>query len=392
MIIIITKQLANKYKQYVIDMRREFHMYPEVSLQEFRTSQRIKEELDKMGIPYTASAGTGVIAVIEGSRQGRTVGLRADIDALQVQELNDVPYKSKNEGVMHACGHDGHAAMLLGAAKILNEMKGEIKGTVKLFFQPAEELAVGAKKMIEEGAMEGVDGTFAIHLMADVPCGKITLEEGPRLASADIFKITVEGKGGHGSMPHQGIDVVVAGSAIIMQLQSIVSREVSPLQPVTLSIGSFHTGTRFNVIASEGVMEGTTRCFDPKIREELPKMIQRVIENTASSYRAKAKLEYILGTPPTINHKESSDIGQKSIEKLFGRDAMVPYEKLMGGEDYSMFLEKAQGAIAFVGIGNEAKETCYSHHHGRFNMDEDALELGTALYAQYALDFLNKFN
>lgn len=383
------KELANKYKEYVIDMRREFHMYPEPSWQEVRTSQRIKEELEKMGIPYTAVADTGVVATIKGGHEGRTVALRADMDALQVQELNELPYKSKNEGIMHACGHDGHAAMLLGAAKILNDIKDEIKGTVKLLFQPAEEVALGAKKMIEEGAMEGVDGIFGIHLWADVPCGTVSVEAGPRMASADLFKIIVKGKGGHGSMPHQGIDTVVAASAIVMELQSIVSREISPLDPAVVSVGAFQSGTRFNVIASEAVLDGTTRCFNPEVRKAFPIAMERVINNTASSYRATGKLDYTFMTPAVINDPVCSGIAEKSVEKLLGKDALYKFEKIMGAEDYAFFMEKVPGVLAFVGIGNEKKGINYPHHHGKFNMDEDGLEIGTALYVQYAVDFLN---
>lgn len=383
------KELANTYKQYVIDRRREFHMYPEPSWQEIRTSQRVKEELEKIGIPYISVAGTGIVATIKGAQEGKTVALRGDMDALQVKEANEVLYKSKHEGIMHACGHDGHTAMLLGAAKILNEMKDAIKGTVKLFFQPAEELAQGARKMVAEGVMEGVDGVFGMHLWSDIPCGKVCVGAGPRLASADIFKVTIQGKGGHGSMPHQGVDAVVAGAAIVMDLQSIVSREISPLDSAVVSVGIFHSGTRFNVIASEAVLEGTTRCFHPEIRNAFPTMIERIIQNTANSYRAQAKLEYIFGTPPTINEATCSAIAENTVKKILSKDALIEMEKVTGAEDFALFLEKAPGAIAFVGIRNEKKEACYPHHHERFNMDEDALEIGTAIYAQYAIDFLN---
>ncbi|WP_026896149.1 M20 family metallopeptidase [Clostridiisalibacter paucivorans] len=382
--------LAKNYKDYVIDLRREFHMYPEISWEEVRTSKRVKEELDKMGIPYVSMAGTGVVATIEGKEKGKTVALRADMDALQVTEANDVEYKSKNEGVMHACGHDGHTSMLLGAAKILNDVKDDLEGTVKLFFQPAEELAQGAAKMIEEGCMDGVDGVFGIHLWSDLEYGKISVEAGPRMASADMFKIIVKGLGGHGSLPHQGIDAVVAGSAIVMDLQSVVSREISPLQSAVVSVGVFNSGTRFNVISSSAVLEGTTRCFDPEIRGRFPKVIERIAKNSANSYRAEAQLEYTYGTPPTINTEGASKLATTVVEKLYGTDAVGMMEKVTGGEDFAMYLEKAPGVIAFVGIRNEAKECDYPHHHERFNMDEDALEKGSALYAQYAIDFLNE--
>ena len=384
------KELARQDKEYVIDLRREFHMHPEASWQEERTSKRIKEELDKMGIPYVSVAGTGVVATIKGNNEGKVVALRGDIDALQVNEANDLSYKSQNDGIMHACGHDGHGAMLLGAAKILNEVKHKINGTVKLFFQPAEELAEGAEKMIKEGVMEGVDGVFGIHLWSGLSHGTVSVEEGPRMASADLFKINIKGKGGHGSLPHQGVDAVIVASALVMNLQSIVSREISPLEAAVVSVGKIQGGTRFNVIADEAVLEGTTRCFNNKIRGEFPEIIERIAKNTANSYRAEAELEYSLGTPATINEAESSRIATKSVEKLLGKDGVVEFEKVTGGEDFAMYLEKAPGAIAFVGIRNEEKEANYPHHHPRFNMDEDALEIGTGLYAQYAIDFLNE--
>lgn len=384
------KDLAKKYKEYVIDMRREFHMYPEPSWGEIRTSKRIKEELDKMNIPYISVAGTGIVASIKGGKSGKTVALRADIDALEVQEVNNLDYKSQNEGMMHACGHDGHAAMLLGAARILNDSKDDIEGTVKLFFQPAEEVTEGAEKMIEEGVMNGVDGVFTIHLWADIECGKISVEAGPRMASSDIFKIKVKGKGGHGSMPHQGVDAIVAASAIVMNLQSIVSREISPLEPSVVSIGMFNSGTRFNVISPEATLEGTTRAFNKEIRDRFPEIIERIVKNTANSYRATAELEYTLGTSPTINDYECSKLAEKSVEKILNKDAVVLFEKITGAEDFSCYLEKAPGVLAFVGIRNEEKQACYPHHNARFQMDEDALEIGTALYAQYAIDFLNR--
>ena len=377
-------------KDYVIEMRRYFHQYPEKSLEEYETSKRIKEELDKMGIPYISVANTGVIATIEGKNPGKTVALRADMDALSVVEENDsIDYKSKIDGMMHACGHDGHTSMLLGAGKVLNDMKDEINGTVKLFFQPAEEVAQGAKAMIADGALEGVDGVFGIHLWTDLECGKISVEEGPRMAAADIFKIIVKGKGGHGSLPQQGVDAVVVSSAIIMNLQSIVSRETSPLDSVVVSIGALHSGTRFNVIADEAILDGTARYFNPELIEEMPKMIERIAKSTAQAYRAEATLEYTDGMPPSINNKECSKLASESVIKILGEDGLSLMTKLTAGEDMSEYLNRVPGVLAFVGAGNPEKGAGYPHHHCMFNIDEDSLEIGTSLYVQYALDFLN---
>jgi len=384
------KNLANKYKQYVIDLRREFHMYPEPSLKEYRTSKRVKEELDKIGVPYFSVAGTGVVGIIEGGKPGKTIGLRADMDALELCEKNDIEYKSQNEGYMHGCGHDAHTAMLLGAAKTLYEIKNEIRGKIKLFFQPAEELAKGAKMMIDEGVMNDVDEVFGMHIWSGLECGKISVDPGPRMAATDLFTIKVKGKGGHGSMPNQGIDAVVVASAIVMNLQSIISREISPLESAVVSVGVFKSGTRFNVIAGEAVLEGATRCFNKEIREALPVIIERIVKNTAASYRAKAELEYSFSTPPNINNGVSSTRAAKTVEKLFGNEAVATMEKVTGGEDFAFFLEKAPGVFAFLGARNAEKHADFPHHHEKFNIDEDALEMGAALYAQYALDYLNE--
>lgn len=381
------RAISNKYKQNVIDLRREFHRYPEASLNEYKTIERIGQELDKLQIPYKRVADTGIIAEIKGNNPGKTVALRGDIDALSVKELTECEYKSENEGFMHACGHDCHISMLLGAAMILNEIKDELNGTVRLLFQPAEEVAAGAKKMIADGAMDGVDGVFGIHVWSDIESGCVCIQEGPLMASADLFTITVTGKGGHGSAPHQGVDAVVASSAIVMNLQSIVSRELSPLEPAVVSVGSLQVGSRFNVIASEGTLCGTTRSFNPNVRNKFPEMLQRIAQDTASTYRAEAKLEYTFATPVVINDANCSKIAEKSLEEIGAKSISI--EKITGGEDFAEYMNMVPGIIALVGVRNEAKGAFYPQHHPMYTVDEDALEIGTALYAQYAKDFLN---
>lgn len=381
-------ELTKKNKDYVISLRREFHKNPEASFKEFNTSKRIKEELEKMGIEYVSCASTGVVATIKGAHPGKTVALRGDIDALSVQELNTIDYKSQVPGMMHACGHDGHASMLLGAAKILCELKNEIHGTVKLFFQPAEEIGEGAKAMIKDGAMDGVDSVFAIHLWSNINTGEISVEAGPRMASADWFNISVTGKGGHGSAPHECVDALVVASSMVMNLQSIVSRQVNPLDTLVLTIGMLNAGSRFNVIAENASMEGTARCFNPDLRKELPAMMGSIIDSIASGYGAKASLDYNFLLPATINDASCSAIAESSAEKIVGKDGVIKLEKVTGSEDFSFYLEKAPGALAFVGCRNEEKCACYSHHSGKFNIDEDALEIGTKLYVNYAIDYL----
>ena len=384
------KQLAKENRDYVISLRRHFHQYPELSMEEYETSKKIKEELDKMGIEYRSAAGTGIIATIKGDKPGKTIALRADMDALPVEELTDFDFKSKIDGRMHACGHDSHTAMLLGAAKILNGMKDKINGTVRLIFQPAEESAKGAIAMIEDGAIDGVDGIFGIHIWAQIPVGKVSLEAGPRMASTDWFYIDVKGKGGHGSQPENCIDAVVVSSAIVMNLQTLVSRETRPHNPLVLSIGLLNSGTKLNVIAEEGHMEGTTRCFDSELRKQLPIKMERIIKSTAEAFGATATLRYDLAGSAVINDEQCSEIGQGSVEKILGKEGNYQFEKVTGGEDFCHYLDKVPGVLAFVGCKNDEKNCCYAHHNGRFAIDEDSLEIGTALYAQYAIDFLNK--
>lgn len=382
------RELTKKYTENIICLRRKFHKYPEASLSEYNTSKMIKEELDKLGIEYKSTAGTGVIAEIKGKSSGKIVALRADIDGLSVKELNNCEFKSKNEGFMHACGHDCHISMLLGAAMVLNDIKEDINGTVRLIFQPAEEVAKGAKMMIESGALEGVSGVFGMHVWSDIDCGSVCVQPGPLMASADLFTINVKGKGGHGSAPHQGVDTVVASSAIVMNLQTIVSRELAPLEPTVVSIGSLNVGSRFNVIASEGILTGTTRCFNPEIRDKFPKIIDRVAKDTAAAFRAEAELEYSLGTSIVINNEECSNLAETSLKKIGAKSVVI--EKIMGGEDFSEYQNKVPGALALVGVRNESKGACYPQHHPHYTVDEEALEIGTSLYVQFAQDFLNK--
>ncbi len=383
------RRLVERYHKDIISLRREFHQNPELSWQEFRTSKRIEEELQKLGLEVQRVADTGIIGIVKGRSGNKVVALRADIDALPIQEANNVSYRSQNEGVMHACGHDGHTAMLLGAAKILGELQDKLEGTVKLIFQPAEELIQGAKRILEEGALEGVDSVLAIHLWSELPSGKVSLEAGPRFAAGDRFKITVTGKGSHGAMPHKSIDALIAASAIIMNLQTIVSREIDPREPVVISIGKIEGGANFNVICDQVIMEGTTRSFSSQRQKEFPLLMDRIIKHTASSFRAQAKLDYIKGAPPCINNPVISKIAQESITKLYGDNIITSYNKTTATEDFSFFLEQVPGVIVLLGTANKEKEIIYPHHHKQFNIDEDVLAIGTSLYVQFAIDFLS---
>ena len=374
-------------------MRRHFHKYPEISTQEKETSKRICEELDAMGIPYHVYPDYTVVGVLDNGKEGKTVLIREDIDALPMKEETGAEYASVYDNAMHSCGHDAHAAMLLGAAKILNEMKDEINGTVKLFFQPAEEVGVGARGMIADGCMEGVDNVFAIHIASGTEIGKIASGEGGRMASADRFIINVTGKGGHGAAPHECVDAVYIASKIVVALQEIVSREIGPTVPAVVTCGTINGGARWNIVANEAVIEGTTRCLSADVRNQLEEAIGRISKSIAEAYRGKAELDYQRLVAPTVNTGNSVDVCEFTVKQLFGEDAYFETPITMGGEDAGEYFEVAPegGCLANLGAHNVNKpETDFPHHHPNFNVDEDAFELGSALYAQYAINYLNK--
>ena len=383
--------IALKYKDYMLDLRRHFHSHPELSFEEYETSKRIKEELDKMGIPYiSGNNNTSILATIEGYKKGKTIALRTDIDALSITECTTVSYKSQNEGCMHACGHDAHMASILGAAKILKEIQDKLPGTVKIIFQPGEETGQGSKKIIKQGFLDGVDSIFGLHVISDIECGKISIDAGPRMASADKFKITVKGKGGHGARPNQGIDALVVASAIVLNLQSVVSRNIDPLEPAVVSIGTFKSGTQYNIIADNAELLGTSRCFNNDVRKNIPLVMERIIENTAKSYGATAELDYSFAVAPVINDEELAKIGEYAVTTILSKDALLKDTKLLISEDFSQYAEKIPSLFALVGARNEKKDAKYPHHNEKFNVDEDCLLIASALHAQYAYDYLTK--
>lgn len=377
--------------KYISKMRRYFHMYPECGMVEYNTSKTIKKELKNIGIPYSAIAGTGVIATIKGAMPGACVLLRADMDALAINEENEVEYKSKNDGIMHACGHDGHMSMLLGAAKVLNELKDSFCGEIKLLFQPGEEIALGAKMVLDEiDLKKDIDACFAIHLWQDVTVGKISIQSGARMAAADLFKVKIKGKSGHGSMPHQTIDSIVVGSAVVMNLQHLVSRGSDPLEPYVITVGKFNSGIKSNIIAGEALLEGTVRTFDEKIWINVYEDLKRVIYNTSAAYNAEAEIELIRATPALYNDKSIVDISVESAIKLYGMQSLVECKKTMGGEDFAYITKEIPGALAFVGTRNDKLGINEPHHNERFDIDEKSLEIGANLYIQFAIDYLEK--
>lgn len=384
------KAAAQALRTYTVDLRRRFHMHPEPAMCEFQTAAAIREELDAIGIPYEIVAQTGVVATIQGAFPGSVVALRGDIDGLELEDQKDVPYRSQAPGLAHACGHDGHTAMLLTAARILNAIKQELHGTVKLIFQPGEESIIGARTMMEESAfMDDVDGIFGIHLMVTAPTGTLLYREGPFASSADGFRIEIKGLGGHGSTPHLAVDAGLVAGAILVNAQSLVSREISPMEPGVISFGVVKAGSRYNIIPDDALLEGTIRSYDPAVRETLCSGLIRMAEGIAASYNASAKLVFISSVAPLINDPAHTQLYRQAAEKVVGKDHVIQTDPMTGSDDFAEFLAKTPGVYANVGCRNEAKGIVHFHHHPQFDIDEDALPIGSALYAQYAVDFLN---
>ncbi len=394
-----TKALAKSYKEYGISIRRTLHQNPELGGQEFQTAALIESELDKIGVPHKRVAATNVVATITGARPGKTIGLRADMDALPVQEENDVEYRSQNSGVMHACGHDGHTASLLTAAKILVEKKDELCGTVKLLFQSAEENGTGAKELVDSGEIDGLDGVFGIHIWNDVEHGKVSVTAGEAMASAIEFRVYLEGKGGHGSASYKAVDATVPLASLVMNLQTLVSMEFDPLSDIVLTIGRIFSGPNayiapggaYNIVSGESYLEGTVRVFNDKDSDLFKEKIQRLVDATAKMFGVKATLYYHPHCASVINDEKMARQARETCIGLWGQDVLDhELSKVMAGEDFGWYRTKVPSMFVFVGGRNEEKLPCYPHHNCRFNIDEDSIEQAASLYAQYALDYLRE--
>lgn len=387
----IIKMLAEKYSDYIIQQRRFFHANPELSLKEFETTKAIADELTKMDIEVTTFPDyTGVIGLIRGGKPGKTVMLRADIDGLPIKEKTGLPFASTN-GNMHACGHDCHIAMQLGAAKILMDLRNELKGNVKLLFQAGEEVGFGAKYYVEKGYLDDVSAVYGMHIWSGLEAGKFCLQPGEIMASCDEFKIIVDGVSSHGSAPHLGKDAIFAAASIVMNIQTYVSRKNNPLNAVVVTIGTMKGGQRFNIIANHVEMEGTTRAFSKEVRNSLKDELDKIIQYTAKALGVKARLEYNYLTDPIINeHDNLNKIARNAAIKLYGEDSLTSMEKIMGAEDFSHLMAKVPGFFGFIGCYNENLGTIYNNHHEKFDVDESKLHMGSALAAQFAYDFLNE--
>ena len=382
------KKDAEEIAGQVVEWRRDFHRNPEVAFQEKRTASVIRQYLENLGIPVTECAETGLRGVLQGDPGGKTVALRADIDALPLKEEGDKEYISQNPEAAHCCGHDGHMAILMGAVKLLSERKNEFKGNVIFLFQPSEErIPGGAKRMIEEGALEGVDTIFGLHLWVPLPTGVVGVVKGPMMAQPDAFTIIVRGKGGHGSMPHQTVDPILVASQIVVNAQSIVSRNMDPLKPAVVSFGTIEGGTIYNIIPGEVRLTGTVRSFEPEIKNIAKKRIEEIAEGTAKAMGASVEFSYEEGYPPLVNDELMANFVLDVAKRTLGKDKVVDIDPVMGGEDFAYFLEKVPGAFLFLGAGDGMD---FPHHHPAFDIDENVLPQGVLLMTSLALEYLHQ--
>jgi len=414
------KNLASDIYDKLVAVRRQLHKYPELGFDTYKTADFIANYLVNMGIEaYKVMSGAGVVGLIHGTHsldefsnscdagiteknlistsdkfgKVKTIALRADIDALPVNEENTFDYKSRVPGVMHACGHDFHIACLLGAAEILNNLRHYFKGNVKLLFQPGEESVSGAPKMINEGVLENpdVDACIAAHVWPDIPCGKIGIVHGPSFATLNHFIISVHGKGGHGALPHQTIDPIIIGCNIVNSLQTIVSRKVNAFDPAVISVCSFNAGTSVNIIPDTAVLKGTIRTFDISLRKQLEKLICEISQGIAKSMGAEAFVEFIYEAPPVINDSKITDLFIDSASKLISKDDIITnIRPAMVSEDFAFFAERVPSTYFYLGCRNEEKDAVYPLHNSKFKADEECIKIGASLFAKFVIDFLHQ--
>ena len=383
------REMAHNLQAETIAFRRDLHKNPEPSMEEFRTTDKVAAALDAMGVSYRRLDPTGVIAEVKGTKSNsdKIVALRADMDALSIQEKTDYEFKSINDGIMHACGHDTHTSMLLSAVKIANSIKDQFSGTIRFIFQPGEEVAKGAKAVCAQGGMDGVDAIFGIHAAVQTPVGKLLACYGPSHAATDRYSVVIKGKACHGAAPQTGMDATVCGAAMVMNLQTMVSREFSPMDPLVVTVGSFHSGSRFNIVSGEAVLEGTIRSFSREVHEQIPVVLKRISEETAKTFRCTAEVDYDAITEVLINDKEMIDLGLEAAAKITDAEHIGLKAQAMGGEDFSEYTKYAPAAFFSLGVGGQ-----WPGHSDHYEADEDAFETGVAFYVQVALDALEKLS
>ena len=406
------KELGATYEPEIIAFRRHFHRHPELSAHEVDTSDYICAELDKLGVPYKrivgshpkdqrderdAFIGTGIVATIRGEASGaydkdgvpvKRIALRTDMDALPVTERTGLEYASENPGVMHACGHDCHMAMMLGTVKMLNEMRDSLKGEVRVIFQPAEEISIGARDMIAADVLDGVDAIYGQHIWSEFEDGMISCEPGRRMANTDWFRIDIEGVSAHGSMPHKGVDAIVVACEIVESLQVLVSRKISPFEPTVLTVGEIHGGTARNIMAGKAYITGTVRTWDSKTRAMMKDKLERISGKTAHAFGAQLQFSYEAGNPAVINDEVCAEQARQAIEAVIGADAIGEYEGTLAGEDFAEYMQRVPGVFVFLGTHNPDIDAVHPQHSCYFTIDEDMLVKGSMIAAQWACQML----
>lgn len=373
-------------EQELIDLRRDFHMHPELGFQEFRTAEKVESYLKELGLSPKRLAGTGVTALIEGKKAGPVLMLRADMDALPIQEENELSYASQNPGVMHACGHDAHTAMLMIAAKLLFEQRDKLEGSVKLVFQPNEEIA-GAEKLVEAGLMKNpdVDAALGIHIWTPLESGKIGVQPGAVMATMDVFKITVQGRGGHTGYPESAVDPVLAASSIVQEAQRIQTREISLMKPTVIMFGRISGGTKSNIIPDTVSLEGTMRYLysgEPGSEEDPPSRLKRLAEAVSAVHGCSCTVEVERENSAVINDSDMVDMVRKTAAGILGDSRLVVDHASMAGEDFAAYASRVPSAFVFLGTANREKESDYPHHNPRFNIDESTMKTGVELFIE----------
>ena len=382
------KKEIEELTSQLVSWRRDFHRHPETAFEEHWTSSVLRKFLDDHGIPVQVMAKTGLCGVLKGKPGGKTVALRADIDALPLKEAGDKEYISENPGAAHACGHDGHMAILMGVIELLGRRKDAFRGNVVFLFQPSEErIPGGAKLMIEEGALDGVDAIFGLHLWQPLATGVVGLVKGAMMAQPDKFTIRIQGKGGHGSMPHQTVDPILVASHLVVNIQSIVSRNVDPLKPAVVSFGTIEGGTIYNIIPDRVALTGTVRSFESDVQELSENRLKGITDSTCLAFGATADFLYEKGYPPVVNDESMVDFVSRTASELFGERRVQEIDPVMGGEDFAYFLQEVPGAFMFVGMGDGME---FPHHHPAFDIDEKALPQATLLMTAIALEYLEQ--
>ena len=376
---------ARSVQDWIIEQRRWLHRHPEHGYQEFRTSEHICGVLKDLGMDSRRMAGTGVVADLAGGKPGPIIGLRADMDALPVQEQTDLPFASEHPGMMHACGHDMHMAAVLGAAKILAAHRDELPGTVRFLFQPDEEFLGGAARMIEEGCLDGVSQVYGAHVRQELPLGSVGICPGPYYAANNPYKITLRGRGSHGAEPHNGTDVIVAGAAVVQALQTVVSRRMPPTEPAVITVGNFHAGSQDNIIPSEAVLEGMMRSFGEASRKRLADHFRSVVEGVAAAMGVEAEIEIRWAHPGVVNHKAQAELVRQAVETVLGPEFAVEDHASMVSEDFGCFIQDLPGRFYHIGVGGPA-----GLHSPHFCPEEWPLANAAAVHAQVLWDAMTK--